>query len=92
MAQPNEFPLVKSYAVGNIWEYKYNLGYLPAMINPTASFVAAAILSLAAMPHHAEAQFVLTFPLARGYDVSRATVSPCGGFNNFVKPVAFPIC
>ncbi|KAJ3111178.1 hypothetical protein HDU96_005918 [Phlyctochytrium bullatum] len=53
--------------------------------------VVSAAASLAVLAHVANAHYVLTVPLTRGFDDDAQVNGPCGGYNASVNPVAFPL-
>ncbi|KAI8854263.1 hypothetical protein BC829DRAFT_380728, partial [Chytridium lagenaria] len=50
-----------------------------------------AVLALGMLLPSVNADFVLSSPLTRGFSASRLSQAPCGGFNDFVNLVNFPI-
>ncbi|KAJ3218279.1 hypothetical protein HDU67_006252 [Dinochytrium kinnereticum] len=57
-----------------------------------SSVLAAGALTLliALAPQAADAYFVLSSPLSRGFNEDKSTVAPCGDYNEFVNPVNLP--
>ncbi|KAI8853865.1 hypothetical protein BC829DRAFT_429704 [Chytridium lagenaria] len=60
------------------------------MLSLSAIIILSAVTTAVMVPKGADAQFVLSSPLARGFNRDTLTTGPCGGINESVNPVNMP--